>query len=68
MHSKIYFLSIVTGKEEKLPTVPQFTIIIFSGNPLLRDDKGDRLNHGEISLQNGIFLKAINKCLKGENM
>lgn len=52
VHSEIYFLSIITGNEEKFPTIPQFTVIPFLGNPLLRDDKGDRLHHGEIILQN----------------
>lgn len=52
VHSEIYFLSTITGKEEKSPTVPQFTISTFLGNSLPRDDRGDRRHHGENSLQN----------------
>ena len=50
MHSEICFLSIITDKKEKCPTVPQFTIIPFLGNPPLRNDAGDRLHHGKLSL------------------
>lgn len=61
----------IIDKKKKFPTFPQFTIIPFLGNPPLRDDKSDRLHHGEISLQNSgshqHFLKGYSKCLKREH-
>lgn len=50
MHGEIQFFSMIINKKKKCPTVPQFTIIPFSGNPPLRDDKSDILHHGEIGL------------------
>ena len=64
MHSEVYFLSLIAGKAEKFPTFPQFTIIPFLGKPLLRDDKGDRLHHGEIILQDGFSLQYFLKAHK----